>query len=81
MAAINSARLALRKREAADALAIGLTKLDSLISSGAIHAVRSGKVVLIPRKELEKYLDGLPRTDLSDGPDPLRAKRQGRAKK
>jgi hypothetical protein len=35
-------RLAFRKREAADALNIGITKLDALLAQGKIKGVKSG---------------------------------------
>jgi excisionase family DNA binding protein len=59
-------RLSFRKRTAADILDVGLTKLDMLISVGAIKAVKSGKIVLIPRAELTWYLESLPLAVIRD---------------
>ncbi len=53
-------KVALTKLEAAHAIGCGKTKLEELIDSGVIKAVRSGKVVLIPVKELERYIASLP---------------------
>jgi hypothetical protein len=57
--------LALRRRPAANAIGVGVTKLDLLIATGDIAAVKSGKCLLIPVAELERYLASLPRAELN----------------
>jgi excisionase family DNA binding protein len=57
--------LALRRKAAAKAIGVGTTKLNSLIATGEIAAVKSGKCLLIPVAELEQYLARLPRAELS----------------
>jgi excisionase family DNA binding protein len=57
--------LALRRKPAANALGFGVTKLDLLIATGEIGAVKSGKCLLIPVAELERYLANLPRAELN----------------
>jgi excisionase family DNA binding protein len=63
--------LALRRKAAAQALGIGVNKIDLLITDGTIKAVKSGKCLLIPTSELERYVASLPRAVLNMG----RAKR------
>ncbi len=53
-------KVAVTKLEGAIAIGCGRTKMDGLINDGTIKAVRSGKVVLIPVKELERYIASLP---------------------
>src|SRR4051812_6356814 len=57
--------LALRRKAAANAIGVGVTKLDLLIATGEIAAVKSGKCLLIPVVELERYLASLPRAELN----------------
>jgi excisionase family DNA binding protein len=59
--------LALRRKAAAQALGVGVSKIDLLISDGTITAVKSGKCLLIPTSELERYVAGLPRAVLNIG--------------
>jgi len=63
--------LALRRKAAAEALGIGVNKIDLLITDGSIKAVKAGKCLLIPTREIERYLASLPRAELNMG----RAKR------
>jgi excisionase family DNA binding protein len=57
--------LAVRRKAAAQALGVGVSKIDILISEGTINAVKSGKCLLIPVKEIERYLASLPRAVLN----------------
>jgi excisionase family DNA binding protein len=57
--------LALRRKQAAQALGIGVSKIDLLISDGTINAVKAGKCLLIPTEEIERYLASLPRAVLN----------------
>jgi excisionase family DNA binding protein len=59
-------RMAYRRREAADILGVGPTKLDGLIAAGKIRAVKSGKVLLVPREALRQYLESLPAAVIKD---------------
>jgi len=59
--------LALRRKAAAQALGVGVSKIDLLISNGTITAVKSGKCLLIPTSELERYVASLPRAVLNMG--------------
>ncbi len=59
-------RMAFGKREAADILGIGVTKLEALIANGIIKAVKSGKIVLVAREELKQYLASLPPAVMKD---------------
>jgi hypothetical protein len=52
--------LAMKRRAAARMLAIGTTKLDGLIASGQIQAVKSGKNLLVLVASIEQYLASLP---------------------
>ena len=60
--------LALRRKAAAQALGIGVSKIDLLISNGTIKAVKSGKCLLIPTSELERYVASLPRAIINMAP-------------
>ena len=51
-------RLALTVVEAAKALGIGRTNAYELIRQGKIPAIRFGRRILIPRRRLEKMLEG-----------------------
>jgi excisionase family DNA binding protein len=59
--------LAVRRKSAAQALGVGVSKIDLLISNGTIMAVKSGKCLLIPTSELERYVASLPRAVLNMG--------------
>jgi len=75
-------RLAYGKREAAGLLGIGETKLMALIANGIVRAVKSGKIVLIPRDELKKYLASLPPAimkDRTNSPEEKRRREAARA--
>ena len=52
----NPPRLALRPREAAAALGIGVRKLWELTNRGEIPCVRCGRAVIYPVGELERWL-------------------------
>jgi excisionase family DNA binding protein len=56
----DSEQITYRKRHAAQFLDYGQTKLDAEIASGRIAAVRSGKLILITRAELLRYVRSLP---------------------
>lgn len=49
-------RLALTKQEAADSLGISVDHLERHVI-GDLRVVRSGRLVLIPRAELDRWLD------------------------
>ncbi len=72
-------RLAFGKREAADILGIGQTKLEALIANGIIKAVKSGKIVLIAREELKAYLASLPPAIMKDRTNSSEDKRRREA--
>jgi excisionase family DNA binding protein len=57
--------LAVRRKVAAQALGIGVSKIDLLIANGTINAVKSGKCLLIPTSELERYFAELPKATLN----------------
>jgi excisionase family DNA binding protein len=42
--------------EAAARLGIGTTKLRELIASGELRAIRAGRRVVVPRREIKKYI-------------------------
>ena len=50
----------LRKREAAEYLAIGVRTLETLVHDGKIPAYREGKLVMFKRTDLEAYADNAP---------------------
>jgi excisionase family DNA binding protein len=49
-----------RRTEAAGALGIGLNKLDQLIASGELKAVKIGRAVKVAWTELHRYAETLP---------------------
>ena len=49
----------LTKLEAASHLRIGLTKLNELLAKGDIRCVRIGRVVRIPMRALQEYVQRL----------------------
>lgn len=51
----------LTKHEAASYLRIGLTKLNELLAKGDIRCVRIGRVVRIPVRALQEYVQRLER--------------------
>jgi excisionase family DNA binding protein len=57
-------KLAYGKQEAAYALDCGVTKIDELIATGQLKAVKSGKRVLITAEELKRYLRELPPAEI-----------------
>lgn len=59
-------RLAYSKKEAAAATSISLRSIDYLIERGQLKAVRIGRRVVIPARELEKLVSK------GSGPGPLR---------
>jgi excisionase family DNA binding protein len=52
--------LALRKKAAAATIGCGTSKMDELIASGQIKAIKSGKQVLVLTAEIERFLASLP---------------------
>jgi excisionase family DNA binding protein len=56
--------LVVRRRPAANMIGCGTSKLDELISLGEIKAVKSGKQLLIPMAELERFVERLPSATL-----------------
>jgi excisionase family DNA binding protein len=52
--------LAVRRRVAADVLGEGVSKVDELVATGKIQAVKSGRNLLIIYASLENYLANLP---------------------
>jgi len=57
--------LAVRRKAAAAMIGCGTTKVDELIATGRIDAVKSGKHLLITVVELERYIASLPPAVLS----------------
>lgn len=51
-----SKRLALKVREAADALGVGRDAVYNAINRGEIRAIRFGGTLLVPQAELERLL-------------------------
>jgi excisionase family DNA binding protein len=45
--------------EAATLLSLGETKTRELVNAGEIDSVRVGRKVLVPRRELERYVERL----------------------
>jgi hypothetical protein len=66
--------LALRRKATARALSIGVSKVDELIATGNLDAVKSGKILLITMASVERYLNNLPKAELQL-PKRLRTKR------
>lgn len=52
-----SGRLLLRVPEVAQTLGLGKTKVEQLIATGVLPAVRIGKCVRISAKTLEKWIE------------------------
>lgn len=50
-------KLAYRPKELAEALSIGLTFARELIAKGEIKSVKIGRAVLVPRSEVERFLE------------------------
>lgn len=50
-------RLALPAREGAQVLGIGLTKFRELIAEGELRTIRVGRRLLVPRSEIEHYVE------------------------
>jgi excisionase family DNA binding protein len=61
---MNLRKLAFTKQEAAYALGCGITKVDELIGTKQLAAVKSGRRVLITTAEIERYLAELPPADI-----------------
>ena len=51
--------LALRRTEAARELGLSITTVDRAIKRGDLHAKKYGSRVLVPRAEIERYLEQL----------------------
>lgn len=54
------APIAYRPREAARILGIGRSRFYELLAAGEIRARKLGHITLVPRAELERYLEQLP---------------------
>ena len=50
-------RLALRIEDAAEVMSLSRTAVYALLREGLLRAVRHGKRVIIPRTEIQRYLD------------------------
>ena len=62
--------LAYSKREAAAATSLSVRSLDYLIERGQLRAVKVGRRVLIPSRELERLIEqGTPRVFADNGSD------------
>ena len=48
------------RAEAAEYLSMSMRRLDELIKSGSLCAVRDGRSVKVSRVELERYISALP---------------------
>jgi excisionase family DNA binding protein len=51
-------RLTVTRQEAAAMLGIGLSTIDALIKSGALHSIKLERRVLIPVETVEHFLRG-----------------------
>lgn len=51
--------LALARKEVARALSLSVRSVDRAIKRGDLHAKRHGSRVLVPRSEIDRYLDKL----------------------
>jgi excisionase family DNA binding protein len=71
---MNLRRLCYSKQEAAYALSCGTTKIDELIGTGLLKAVKSGRRLLIPAEDLERFLHELPLARLKPHSNPPVAK-------
>jgi excisionase family DNA binding protein len=56
--------LAVRRREAARLLGVGLSKIDELVATAQLRAVKSGKCLLIIYSSLQAYAEALPEAKL-----------------
>lgn len=65
-AAVARDKLLLTVEETADALGIGRSHLFKILASGEIASVKVGRLRRVPRAELERYVDSLPRSRPSD---------------
>jgi excisionase family DNA binding protein len=64
----DSDALAYRPAQAASVLGISVSRLYELLASRQLHARKpSSRVTLIPRSELERFLDSLPDARQSSG--------------
>jgi excisionase family DNA binding protein len=50
-------RLAVNRRDAADAISVSVDTLDRLIGAGEIRCIRRGRLVLISSRELERWVE------------------------
>jgi hypothetical protein len=57
--------IAVRRRDAADMIGEGVSKIDMLISTGQIQAKKSGRNLLIIVESLERYVARLPPAELN----------------
>jgi excisionase family DNA binding protein len=57
-------RITVQRTGAAIMAGIGRSKIDELIATGQIEAVKSGKSLLILVDSLERYIASLPRAEL-----------------
>ena len=64
---MHDAKLGLRPREVAEALGIGLTLARELIGKGEIKAIKIGRAVVVPRTEVERFLNAQMTAQLGDG--------------
>jgi hypothetical protein len=56
--------IAVRRRDAADMIGEGVSKIDMLIATDQIVAKKSGRNLLITVESLERYVAGLPAASL-----------------
>jgi hypothetical protein len=56
--------ISVRRRDAADLIGEGVSKIDELIAQRKIEAVKSGKNLLVIVASLERYIAGLPPAEL-----------------
>lgn len=57
MSEFGQQKAALSRRETAKLLGLGLNSTAELINSGRLRSVRAGRRILIPRKEIEAFLE------------------------
>jgi excisionase family DNA binding protein len=50
-------KIALNRREAAEALSISVDSLDRLVAAGEIRVIRRNRLVLFRRAELERWTE------------------------
>jgi excisionase family DNA binding protein len=63
MSAVTDAPIAYRPRDAALVLGVSRSRLYELIAAGEITARKCGAATLIPRSELERFINELPVND------------------